>query len=366
MRTQIRSSGRLAPAADVPGLSATGDLRFSTDLDPGISRRRTGGGFRYFGPHGAPIRHAATLARLRALAIPPAWRDVWICADPRGHLQAVGRDARGRKQSRYHPAWRARRDEAKFSRLIAFGHALPRIRRHADRDLARPGLSKNKVLATVVQLLESTAMRIGNKAYARSNASFGLTTLRNRHVSGGSSAFRLRFRGKGGKIHDIGVHDGRLARIVARCGSLPGQELFQYLDEEDDPRPIESSDVNAYLRDVAGTEVTAKDFRTWIGTLVAFHELRSMPRPRAEAGSRATVTRSLDAVAAVLGNTTAVSRHSYVAPAILDGYLAGSLPRGRTRGVDRPEPAPFTFGRREELALIRFLERAERRRMRSA
>ena len=354
------ANGVLVASTEAGELSAHSDLRFSTDRDPGISRRRVGRGFRYYGPHGRPIRDATVLARIRALAIPPAWREVWICGDPRGHLQAVGRDARGRKQSRYHHAWRQRRDEAKFSRLAAFGRALPKIRRRVKRDLAGPGLSKDKVLATVVQLLETTAMRVGNKAYARSNASFGLTTLRNRHVNVTGSALRLRFRGKNSKIQDVGVHDRRLAGIVARCGSLPGQELFQYLDEDDEPRPIESADVNAYLRDAAGTDVTAKDFRTWIGTLVAFHELRSMSNPAARAGPRAMVTRSLEAVAGVLGNTPAVSRQSYVAPIVVDSYLAGSLPPGRIRVGERPEQAPITSGRREELALVRFLEDASR------
>ena len=352
------ADGVLVASTEAGELSSHRDLRFSTDKDPGISRRRAGRGFRYYGPHGRAIRDATVLARIRALAIPPAWREVWICGDPRGHLQAVGRDARGRKQPCYHRAWRQRRDKAKFSRLAAFGRALPKIRRRVKGDLARPGLSKDKVLATVVRLLETTAMRVGNEAYARSNASFGLTTLRNRHVSVTGSGLRLRFRGKNNKIHDVGVHDRRLAGIVARCGSLPGQELFQYLDEDDEPRSIESADVNAYLRDAAGTEVTAKDFRTWIGTLVAFHELRSMSNPAERAGPRATVTRSLEAVAGILGNTPAVSRQSYVAPIVIDSYLAGSLPPGRIRVGERPEQAPITSGRREELALVRFLEQA--------
>lgn len=335
-------------------------LRHSSDMEPGIARRRCGRGFRYLDPDGAPIRDVASLGRIRALAIPPAWRDVWICRDARGHLQAVGRDARGRKQPRYHATWRRQRDELKFGRMAAFGRALPRIRRCVERDLARPGLSKDKILAMAVRLLETTAIRIGNDAYARTNRSFGLTTLRNRHVTVTETALRFRFRGKGGKLQVVGVQDRRLARIVARCGALPGQDLFQYLDGHGDPRPIESADVNAYLQHAAGIEVTAKDFRTWIGTMVAFHELRTRPN-RAALGVRpsATVLRSLETVAAVLGNTPAVSRQSYVAPAIVESYLDGSLPPGHTRVADLPDPAPFTFGRREELALVRVLERAE-------
>jgi DNA topoisomerase-1 len=342
----------------VGGLAAEAELRYSTDAEPGVVRRRAGRGFQYRGPDGASIRDAATLARIRALAIPPAWCEVWICRDTRGHLQAVGRDARGRKQSRYHPAWRARRDESKFGRMAAFGRALPRVRRRVGHDLALPVLSKDKVLATIVRLLETTSMRIGSEAYARVNGSFGLTTLRNRHVTVSGDALRFRFRGKGGKVHEVGVRDRRLARIVARCEALPGQELFQYLDEHGEPRSIESADVNAYLQHAAGIPITAKDFRTWTGTLIAFHELRSRPAPLA-AGVRlrAVVTLSAEAVAEVLGNTPTVSRQSYIAPLVVQAYLAGSLPAGRVRRVDPGTQTARAVGRREELALVHFLER---------
>ena len=339
-------------------LAAAPTLRYSTDAEPGVVRRRAGRGFQYRGPAGASIRDAATLARIRALAIPPAWSEVWICRDARGHLQAVGRDARGRKQSRYHPAWRVRRDESKFGRMAAFGRALPRVRRRVGHDLALPVLSKDKVLATIVRLLETTSMRIGSEAYARVNGSFGLTTLRNRHVTVSGDALRFRFRGKGGTVHEVGVRDRRLARIVARCEALPGQELFQYLDEHGEPRSIESADVNAYLQHAAGIPITAKDFRTWTGTLIAFHELRSRPAPLA-AGvrPRTVVTLSAEAVAEVLGNTPAVSRQSYIAPLVVQAYLAGSLPPGRVRRVDPGTPTGRAVGRREELALVHFLER---------
>ena len=300
--------------ADLAGLAADAELRYSTDAEPGIARRRAGRSFRYQGPGGASIREAATLARIRSLAVPPAWHDVWICPDARGHLQAAGRDARGRKQSRYHPAWRARRDESKFGRMAAFGRALPRVRRRVALDLALPALSKEKVLATVVRLLEATSMRVGSEAYARANGSFGLTTLRNRHVTVSGDALRFRFRGKSGKVHEVGVRDRRLARIVARCEALPGQDLFEYLDEDGDPRTIESADVNRYLQDAAGIPITAKDFRTWIGTLIAFRELRARPGPHAAVGRpRATVVRAAESVAEVLGNTPTVSRQSYIA-----------------------------------------------------
>jgi DNA topoisomerase I len=334
------------------------ELRYSTDAEPGIARRRAGRGFHYVGPAGESIGDATTLARIRSLAIPPAWEDVWICPDARGHLQAAGRDARGRKQSRYHPAWRARRDESKFGRMAAFGRALPRVRRRVARDLAIAALSREKVLATVVRLLETTSMRVGSEAYARANGSFGLTTLRNRHVTISGAALRFRFRGKSGKVHEVGVRDRRLARIVARCEALPGQDLFEYLGDDGEPRSIESADVNGYLQDAAGIPITAKDFRTWIGTLIAFHELRSRPGPHAAVRRpRATVVRAAESVAEVLGNTPTVSRQSYIAPVVVEAYLAGTLPRGRSRRLDPGEQAAGPIGRREELALVHFLER---------
>ena len=227
------------------------------------------------------------LARIRALAIPPAWDDVWICANPRGHLQATGRDARGRKQPRYHPSYRAQRDELKFDRVAAFGRALPAIRRHVDRDLRRAGLPRERILATVVRLLETTYLRVGNEEYARTNRSFGLTTLRNRHATVDTAGLQLRFRGKGGKLHTVGVRDRRIARIVERCQHLPGQELFQYLDADGEPHGIESADVNDYLRHASGIDITAKDYRTWAGTMLAFRSLRRVAaRPGPRCGDR--------------------------------------------------------------------------------
>jgi DNA topoisomerase I len=349
---------RVHSAPDLAGLAADAELRYSTDAEPGIARRRAGRGFHYVGSDGTSIRDAATIARIRALAIPPAWDDVWICCDARGHLQAVGRDARRRKQSRYHPAWRAQRDESKFGRLAAFGRALPRVRRRVGQDLAPPALSKDKVLAMIVWLLEATSIRIGNEAYARVNGSFGLTTLRNRHVTVSGTALRFRFRGKGGTVHEVGVRDRRLARIVTRCEALPGQELFQYLDEDGQPRRIESADVNAYLQDAAGIPITAKDFRTWTGTLIAFHELRSRPTPLvAGVQPRAVVKHSMETVAGVLGNTPAVSRQSYIAPDVVEAFLAGLLPASRPRRGELGPEAVRAMDRREELALVRFLER---------
>lgn len=346
------------------GLTGTADaatprgLRFSNDNEPGISRRRTGRGFRYLGPGGRPIRDPEVLERIRALAIPPAWTDVWICRDARGHLQAVGHDAKGRKQPRYHAQWRERRDEQKFGRLSAFGRALPKVRRRVARDLRRPGLSREAVLATIVRLLETTYLRIGNEEYARANRSFGLTTLRSRHVTVAGAGLRFRFRGKGGKVHTVGVRDRRLARIVARCQELPGQELFQYLDEDGEPRSIESEDVNEYLRDAAGIEVTAKDFRTWAGTLMAFRALRSS-RGSSRSATRAALKSSIEQVAGALGNTPAVSRASYIAPAVIEAHLAGELPPG-VGGAQDAAGLAGPPSRREEMLLVRLLEDLER------
>jgi DNA topoisomerase-1 len=334
-------------------------LRFSSDQERGIRRRRVGRGFRYLAADDGPIRDPSTLARIRALAIPPAWDEVWICPDDLGHVQAVGRDARGRKQYRYHQQWRAEHESSKYARVATFGRALPAIRRRVARDMSRPGLPKEKVLATVVDLLEVTNLRIGNDEYARINRSFGLTTLRNRHATVDGSSLRFRFRGKGGRLHEVGVRDRRLARIVSACQDLPGQELFQYLDERGEPLPIGSTDVNEYLRIAARAEVSAKDFRTWAGTLLAFRALRSSVEP-AGPEARGSVGRATELVAEALGNTPTVSRQSYIAPVVIDAYVAGRLRRGRTpTGARQPG---LETDRREELALIHLIEAASRSR----
>ncbi len=347
--------------------AGAGACRYSSDTRPGIARRREGRGFTYRLPNGSLARDREVLARIRSLAIPPAWTDVWICLDPVGHIQATGRDARGRKQYRYHPKWRRRRDTAKYRRLVQFGRALPRIRARVKQDLARPGLPRDRVLAVLVRLLETTSIRIGNQEYARTNRSFGLTTLRSRHVLVKGGELRFRFRGKSGRVHEVDVQDRRLARIVVRCQDLPGQELFQYLDGSDEPQAVASEDVNEYLRDAAGIDVTAKDFRTWTGTMLAFGALRSASDPES-AVAKSTVTRSTEAVAEALGNTPAVTRGSYIAPAVIDAYLAGSLPpEGPTRARNSEARLDsLRISRREELALIRLLEAAERSRGRTA
>ncbi|HEY7239026.1 MAG TPA: DNA topoisomerase IB [Burkholderiales bacterium] len=288
-------------------------------------RRRRGKVFHYRHAGGGPVRDPRTLGRIRALAIPPAWRDVWICSADDGHLQATGRDARHRKQYRYHRRWREVRDDTKYGRLIGFAAALPRIRRRVARDLARPGLPREKVLATVVRLLETTRARIGNEEYARENESFGLTTLRERQVRVHGSRLRFRFRGKSGVEHAIELEDRRLAAIVRHMQDLPGEELFQYVDDEGETRRIESADVNAYLKEISGEDFTSKDFRTWAGTVLATRALYRIGTFETQAEAKRNVVRAIEAVARALGNTKAVCRKCYIHPEILESYLEGEL-----------------------------------------
>jgi DNA topoisomerase I len=330
-------------------------LRHSSDAKPGLWRERHGDGFRYCAPDGSEVDDPEVLRRIRSLAVPPAWTDVWICADANGHLQTTGRDARGRKQYRYHPAFRQRRETAKYERMSAFGRVLPKIRRRVDHDLARRGLPREKVVAAVVQLLDRTYIRVGNEEYAKANRSYGLTTLRNRHVRVDGTEIRFRFRGKSGRMHEVGLRDRRLAAVVRRCRDLPGQELFEYVDDNGEPRTIESADVNEYLREAAGIEITAKDFRTWAGTLLAFRALRAAA-PGSARESKRTVRVSTEQVAEALGNTPAVSRKSYIAPGVVDAYLAGSLPPALVRAGEAAERARPQASRQEELALVRLLE----------
>src|SRR5256714_2054636 len=296
-------------------------LRYVNDTLPGIRRRRAGSGFVYRDANGERLRDAHEIARIRSIVIPPAWSDVWICPRADGHLQAVGRDARGRKQYRYHPRWRAVRDRTKYDRMVAFAKALPRIRRRVRADLRQPGLSREKVLATVVQLLESTQIRIGNEEYARDNRSYGLTTMRDHHVEVSSTRLRFRFRGKSGKMREIAVTDRRLARIVRRCQEIPGQELFQYIDESGETRSVDSGDVNDYLREIAGADFTAKDFRTWAGTVLACASLRRLATARTKNDARKNVVRAIAEVAERLGNPPAVCRKAYIHPRVFDRYL---------------------------------------------
>ena len=301
-------------------------LRHVADDGPGIRRCKSGNAFTYERPQGGLVRDPQTLGRIRALAIPPAWRDVWICPRDDGHLQATGRDARGRKQYRYHPRWREVRDDTKFGRMAAFARALPRIRRRVGRDLALPGLPRAKVLATVVRLLEATLIRVGNEEYARENDSFGLTTLRVRQVRVRGARMQFRFRGKSGVRHEIELADPRLARIVRRMQDLPGEELVQYVDDSGETRRVESGDVNAYLKEITAQDFTSKDFRTWAGTLLAARALGRLGGCASPGQAQRNVARAIEEVALRLGNTRAVCRKCYVHPAVIDGYLAGTLP----------------------------------------
>ncbi len=289
----------------------------------GIRRIGRPGHFHYVGPTGRTIRDPRELQRIRTLAIPPAWTHVWICPDPNGHVQATGRDARGRKQYRYHPRWREIRDDVKYGRMIPFAQSLATIRRRTATDLRRAGLPREKVIAAVVQLLEKTLIRVGNEEYARQNHSFGLTTMRDQHARISGSKVHFEFRGKSGIRHAVDLEDRRLARIVKACRDLPGYELFQYIDERGERQVIDSADVNAYLKQITGQPFTAKDFRTWAGTMLAAAELAACEPCRSTAHGKRMINRAIDAVARRLGNTKAVCRKSYVHPAILDAYLAG-------------------------------------------
>ena len=315
---------------DPPAAAQAAHLRYVTDAQPGLRRLRAGRGFRYVNADGASIRDKEILRRIRSLAIPPAWREVWICPAAHGHLQAVGRDSRGRKQYRYHPQWRAVRDETKYARLVDFARALPRIRDRVRADLARRGLCRETVLATVVRLLESTAIRVGNESYARQNGSFGLTTLRSRHVTVQGSQLCFEFRGKGGKRHRVKVNDRRVAAIVRRCQDLPGQELFQYRDGSGQTQTIDSADINAYLRQIGGGSFTAKDFRTWVGTVLAARILSErLETAQSRAARRRHVREAVARVSVQLGNTPAICRKCYVHPVVIDEYLERQHVSGR-------------------------------------
>jgi DNA topoisomerase I len=305
--------------------SDRGDIIYVSDEMPGISRRRGRGGFRYLDEDGWPVRDAGTLARIRKLAIPPAWEHVWICPLAEGHLQAVGRDAKGRKQYRYHTRWREVRDQTKYERTIAFAQALPAIRDRVEHDLALPGLPREKVLAAVVRLLETTLVRVGNQQYAKENNSFGLTTMRDRHVKVDGSLLKFEFRGKSGKDHSVSLRDRRLARIVQRCQDVTGYKLFQYTDEGGERRGVESADVNAYLKEISGDDFTAKDFRTWFGTVLAAMALQEFETFESPAEAKRNLAGAVEAVAKHLGNTAATCRKCYVHPDIIDDYLDGSL-----------------------------------------
>lgn len=331
-------------------------LRYVTDTSPGIHRQPYRGKFRFLDAHGEPVRDEATLERIQALAIPPAWQDVWICPHARGHIQATGRDARGRKQYRYHAEWRKVRDSAKYDRMVAFGKALPKIRRRVQRDLARRGLPREKVLATVTHLLESTLIRVGNETYARENHSFGLTTMRVRHLKSSNGKLRFCFRGKSGKRHAIDIRNPRLARIVKQCRDLPGYELFQYVDDDGERVPVSSTEVNEYLREIGGGDFSAKDFRTWAGTVLAARALQEFEKFTSEAEARRNMLAAIEAVARMLGNTPAICRKCYVHPIILDTYLDGTLVEQLAATARRKLAREIRSLRPEEAAVLMFLQ----------
>ena len=334
--------------------AAAAGLRYVSDEGPGIQRKRAGSGFAYIGQDGKKISDPAVLLRMKHLVIPPAWIDVWICPDPNGHVQATGRDARGRKQYLYHPRWREVRDAAKYDRLATFAEALPRIRDRIDRDLQRRGIPREKVLAAVVMLLEATSIRVGNDEYRRQNGSVGLTTMSDDNAQFEGSSLRFEFKGKSGKEHRVELTDKRVARIVKQCQDLPGQELFQYLDEHGERHAIGSSDVNEYLREISGNEFTAKDFRTWNGTVLAMRYLRLCEAPTSATAGKRSVSKAIKSVADDLGNTPAVCRKAYVHPVVLNAYLEGSLePEARLR---RAKPAQVLSD--EERCVVALLKRS--------
>ena len=332
-------------------------LNYVSDGMPGITRRRSGKGWSFYAPDGSLIQRRNERRRISSLAIPPAWTDVWICPDPKGHIQATARDARGRKQYRYHARYREARDQSKFRRILELSEVLPAIRERAERDLRAPELSRRQVLATVVQLLDKTLIRVGNDEYARENRSYGLTTLRMRHVEVEGDRLRFTFRGKSGVQHAISVKDRRVARIVQRCQDLPGEELFQFLDDASKRQTVTSDDVNAYLRQITGRDVTAKDFRTWGGTMLAGAKLRDMGPASTQREAKRNILQAIDAVAERLGNTRTVCRKYYVHPALLHAYMQGltaAQPNGATpRRKRRIAPPPAL--RRDEVTILQFL-----------
>ncbi len=325
MTTQLMETSSLAETANPVQVAQAAGLRYVSDAIAGIRRERHGDEFVYFGTKGQPITDEAELKRIKSLGIPPAYTDVWICPISNGHLQATARDAKGRKQYRYHAFWRAVRDETKYNRMLAFGQALPQIRAQVEHDMGLPGLPRLKVLATVVRLLETTLIRVGNPEYARDNKSFGLTTMRDRHVEIEGTKIRFHFKGKSHKEHTIDLKDRRLAAIVKRCRDIPGQELFQYLDEDGKRQSIDSADVNAYIHEITNQDFTAKDFRTWAGTVVAALALQEFGAFDTQAQAKKNIVQAIETASKRLGNTPAICRKCYVHPAVFEAYMDGTL-----------------------------------------
>ncbi len=348
----------VTPCGDVidpAQVAKTAGLRYVNDSMPGIRRKRAGKHFSYIGLDGKPIHDKDELQRIRSLGIPPAWTNVWICPKPNGHIQATGRDARGRKQYRYHPRWREVRDETKYTRMIAFGEALPGLRERVKHDLALAGLPHEKVVAAVVWLLDATSIRVGNEEYARENGSYGLTTMRNRHVNIRGSNIRFHFKGKSGKEHTVTVRNRRLAGIIRRCQDLPGHELFQYIDDEGERRTIESSDVNEYLQEVTGKNFTAKDFRTWSGTVFTMDALQELGEVETQTQAKKNVTQAIKVAAEHLRNTPTICRKCYVHPDIINAYMEHSLLNSLQQTGKTAEDTPHGL-HPDEMAVLTFLK----------
>jgi len=353
---KAKKAQQIMPSTDPITSAKASGLRYVTDTIPGITRQRSQGGFRYYDVKGKLLRDINELRRIKALAIPPAWMNVWINPFSNGHLQATGRDTKGRKQYRYHPRWHEVRDETKYGRMMIFGQLLPKLRAQVAKDLARPGLPQVKVIAAVVKLLETTLIRIGNEEYARQNNSFGLTTMRNKHVKITGSKIRFHFRGKSGIGYDLDLHDRRLAKIVRHCQDLPGQEIFQYIDEAGVRRAVDSTGVNEYLRAVMGEDFTAKDFRTWAGTVLAARALREIEHFDSEAQAKRNIVKAIESVAKRLGNTRAVCRKCYIHPAVVNAYMDGSLVQTLGQRVQREMVESLGDLRPEEAAVMAILE----------
>ena len=357
LRQEKKKIADLKIVTDPVDAAEEAGLRYVTDEQPGYTRKRKGKSFVYYDTEGKLIQDESRLLRIRRLAIPPAYTGVWICPSPSGHIQATGRDDRGRKQYRYHERWRAVRDENKYDRMVIFGDALPKIRRRIRTDLNLPDLPRTKVLATVVRLLERTFIRIGNEEYVKQNKSFGLTTMRNHHVEIKGSKLRFRFRGKSGVLQEVDVDDRRIAKIVRKLQELPGQELFRYLDEEGQLWDVTSQDVNTYLREITGEDFTAKDFRTWAGTVLMALALNAQESFQTKKQAKANVRSAITAVSKILGNTPAVCRKCYVHPAVLESYLDGNLIEGLKMKTEEGIEEKVDNLRSDEIAVLRFLRR---------
>jgi DNA topoisomerase-1 len=356
IRKEKKRIAEIEVVTDPVEVAEDAGLRYVSDDQPGYTRKSKSDDFEYFDAEGKPIRDETRLLRIRRLAIPPAYKDVWICSAPNGHIQATARDARGRKQYRYHARWREARDENKYGRMLVFGQALPKIRRQVNKDMGTRDLPRNKVLATVVHLLGRTFIRIGNEEYARDNQSFGLTTMRNRHVDVKGAKLRFSFRGKSGVKHEIDVSDRRLANIIRKLQDLPGQDIFQYEDELGEVRNVTSQDVNDYLREITGEEFTAKDFRTWAGTVLTAMALNAQGPAENETQAKKNIKDAIAAVSKILGNTPAICRKCYVHPVVLETYLDGNMIEGLKQKTEEVLSENLEDLRAEEAAVMSFLQ----------